>query len=67
LPVFISENNGYTFLKIFDIGGSMRFDKSYSGTGNIALNLDISSLPPGMYILKASAAGLLKTLKFVKY
>jgi hypothetical protein len=67
LPVAISENNNYVSLKIFDIGGSMRFDQSYSCTERTTINLDIGNLPRGTYILKASAEGFLKTLRFVKY
>jgi hypothetical protein len=66
LPITISGENNAT-LEIFDIGGRRMSTKSCTSNGNMALNLDISSLPNGMYFLKASSAGLLKTLRFVKY
>lgn len=66
LPVTISAENNVS-LGIFDIGGKMMFERSYSCSGNTAINLDISGLPNGMYFLKASSVGLLKTLRFVKY
>jgi hypothetical protein len=67
LPVLVSGSNGNVSLKIFNISGSMVFNKSYSCTGNAALNVDVNSLPPGTYILKASATELSKTVRFVKY
>lgn len=66
LPVTISGEHNSVTLYIFDIGGRMMLNKSYSGNGNTAINLDISGLQNGMYFLKASATGLLKTLRFVK-
>lgn len=67
LPVLVSGSNGNISLKIFNMGGSMIFDKSYLCSGSAALNVDISSLPPGTYILKASAGSeQLKAVRFVK-
>jgi hypothetical protein len=66
LPITISGENNVS-LEIFDIGGRRMFAKSYTSNGNTALNLDISGFPNGMYFLKASSAGLLKTLRFVKH
>jgi len=52
-------------VEIFDINGRKLFNKSYSGKSIFEENIDVSTLPQGLYIVKVEQANILTSEKLI--
>ena len=67
LEAFVPEDDEYMNVRIMDINGKVVYTQNQiSTTGDVIQELNIPNLPTGIYILEATTAKQVKTVKLVK-